>query len=70
MNWVNNSAQSVLRLEWPSYQDYLDVLQSRNQLQADDWSDVERFSETGGTLTKEIPADQPAAFYRLQRALK
>jgi len=69
INRVKYAANSVLRLEWLSAPDYLDVLQSRNQLPADDWTDVEKFSGTGGTQTREIPAVDAASFYRLQRAL-
>jgi hypothetical protein len=60
-------AQRGLRLEWPSRTDGFDLLQSQNQLQPNGWTDVERFSGTGETLTKEIPATEPAAFYRLER---
>jgi hypothetical protein len=70
MQVVNNAGQNVLRLEWQGDPDYLDLLQSRNQLEVDGWTEVERFSGTAGTLTKEIPATGPAAFYRVQRALK
>ena len=67
---VTNAGQNVLRLEWPSRPDGLDLLQTQNQLQPNGWTDVERFSGTGETLTKEIPAIEPAAFYRLQRELR
>ncbi len=67
---VKTAGQSVLWLEWPSRTDGRDLLQKQNQLQPNGWTDVERFSGSGGTLTKEIPAIEPAAFYRLQRELR
>ena len=70
MNLVKNAGRSVLRLEWLSYPDYLDVLQSQNQLQSGAWTEVEKFSGTGAITTKAFPAGESAAFYRLQRALK
>jgi N-acetylneuraminic acid mutarotase len=70
MSGVNNSGQNVFRLEWLSHPDYLDVLQSGNQLQTDGWIEVERFDGTGGTVTKDTPSVQPATFYRLQRTLR
>lgn len=62
--------QNVLRLEWPSRTDCLDVLQSQDLFQTNGWSDVQTFSGTGGTLIKDIPAGSPTAFYRLQRELR
>jgi len=67
---VLNAGQNVLRLEWPSRTDGRDLLQKQNQLQPNGWTDGERFSGSGGALTKEIPAIEPAAFYRVQRELR
>ncbi len=67
---VMNEGQSILRLEWPSRTDGRDLLQTQNQFQPNGWIDVDRFSGSGGTMTKEIPAMEPAAFYRLQRELR
>jgi N-acetylneuraminic acid mutarotase len=69
-NPVIKEGKSFLRLEWPSHADYRDLLQTQDQLQPNGWTDVESFSGTGETLTKDIPASEPAAFYRLQRELK
>lgn len=67
---MTSASQSVLRLEWLSYPDYLDVLQSQNQIQPHAWTDVETFLGTGETLTKDIPANEAAGYYRLQRELR
>ena len=67
---VMNAGQNVLRLEWQSRTDGRDLLQTQNPLQPNGWTDVERFSGSGETLTKEIPVLEPAAFYRLQRELR
>jgi len=55
-----NAVQSVLRLEWKSRLDCRDLLQSRNQLHADGWANVEEPSGTGDTLEKDIPAVEAA----------
>jgi hypothetical protein len=65
---VNNGP--VLRLEWMSRVDCFDLLQSRNQLQTNGWTEVEKLSGTGETLSKDIPASGAAGFYRLQRELR
>jgi N-acetylneuraminic acid mutarotase len=65
-----NVGQRVMRLEWPSRTDGRDLLQTQNQLQPNGWTDMERFSGSGETLIKEIPAIEPSAFYRLQRELR
>jgi hypothetical protein len=65
-----NRTSGGLRLEWLSYPDYLDVLQSKRQLEADEWSEVERFSGTGEAPTREIPTVDAASLYRVQRTLK
>ncbi|MEO8429597.1 MAG: hypothetical protein ABI651_21095 [Verrucomicrobiota bacterium] len=70
MKMVKDASQNVLRLEWLSDPDYLDLLQRQNQLQPNGWTDVERFSGTGETLTKDIPTVEASAFYRLQRELR
>jgi hypothetical protein len=71
LNVATISDVHVLRLEWPSHSDYLDLLQMQNQFNAGDWIDVQTFSGISGTLSKELPPPNgPAGFYRLQRALK
>ncbi len=70
MNIVQSAGQGVLRLEWLSHPDYLDVLQSQNPLQPGGWVDLETFFGTSGTPSKEIPVTEPAAFYRLLRELR
>ncbi|MCI0539228.1 MAG: hypothetical protein L0Z50_28810, partial [Verrucomicrobiales bacterium] len=65
-----SAGQNILRLEWTSYPDYIDLLQSQNQLQPNGWTNLERFSGTGETLSKEIPVSEAAAFFRLQRELR
>ncbi len=67
---VIRAEPGVLRLEWPSRTDGRDLLQTQNQLQPDGWIDVERFSGSGATLTRDVPAIGPAAFYRLGRELR
>jgi N-acetylneuraminic acid mutarotase len=69
MNLMKNASQSVLRLEWTSRSDCFDLLQRQDQLQPSGWTDVERFTGTVETLSKEIPTTEPAVFYRLQREL-
>ncbi|MCW5550761.1 MAG: hypothetical protein KIS67_01210 [Verrucomicrobiae bacterium] len=70
MNLVQSAGQGVLRLEWLSRTDCLDLLQTQDQLQPGSWTDVESFPGTGETLIKDIPANEPAAFYRVQRQLQ
>jgi len=70
MKLLNAAGQSVLRLEWPSRSDCLDLLQTRNPLQPNGWTDVEAFSGTGAPLSKDLPASEGSGFYRLQRALR
>ena len=70
MTPLTKAGQSVIRLEWPSRTDGRDLLQTQNQLRSNGWTDVERFSGSGETLTKEIPAIGPSSFYRLQRELR
>ena len=70
MTPVQSAGQGVLRLEWLSHPDYLDLLQTQNQLQPGGWTDLESVSGTGETLTKDIPASEPAAFFRLQREVR
>ena len=60
----------LIRLEWTSRSDCLDVLQVQSQLQPGGWTEVERFTGTVETLSKEIPRTDPVAIYRLQRELK
>lgn len=67
MHIVQSAGRNALHLEWLSHPDYLDILQSQNQLQPGGWIDRETHLGTSGTLTKEIPVTEPAAFYRLQR---
>ena len=70
MKLVQSAGPGVLRLEWLSHPDYQDLLQTQNPLQPGGWIDLESYSGTGETLTKDIPASEPAAFYRLQRKLR
>jgi N-acetylneuraminic acid mutarotase len=70
MTLIQSAGPSVLRLEWPSRSDCYDRLQTRSQLQPGGWTDLERFSGTGETLTKETAATEPATLYRLQRELR
>lgn len=70
MRLVQNAGQKALRLEWPSRTDGRDVLQMQSQLQPGGWADVEKFSGTGDTLTKDRPAVGPTGFFRLQRELR
>jgi N-acetylneuraminic acid mutarotase len=67
---VNNAEQNVLRTEWKSRVDCFDLLQTQNQLQTNGWTDVERFSGTGETVTKEFPTVGRSGFYRLRRELQ
>jgi N-acetylneuraminic acid mutarotase len=70
MKLVQSAGQDVLRLEWLSRTDCVDILQSQNQFQPGGWTEVEKLSGSGQTLTKEIPGAEPAAFYRLQREFR
>lgn len=70
MKLAQGVGQVVLRLEWTSRSDCFDLLQTQSQLLPNGWSDVETISGTGETLTRDVPATNPVAFYRVQRELK
>ncbi|MCL4180860.1 MAG: hypothetical protein KJ072_24320 [Verrucomicrobia bacterium] len=70
MHLTQSGGQDVLRLEWSSHPDYVDLLQSQDPFLAGDWIDVGVLSGTGQTLAKELPMGAPAGFYRLQRTPK
>jgi N-acetylneuraminic acid mutarotase len=70
VNPVIKEGKSFIRLEWPSHADYRDLLQTQNQLQPNSWTNVETFSGTGETVTKDIPALEASGFYRLHRELR
>jgi N-acetylneuraminic acid mutarotase len=67
LNRATDAEQNVLRLEWMSRVDSFDLLQTQDELQPGGWTDVEQFSGTGGTLSKEIPAVGASGFYRIHR---
>jgi N-acetylneuraminic acid mutarotase len=70
LNRATGAAQDVLRLEWMSHVDSFDLLQMQDRLQPGGWTDVEQFSGTGETLSKDIPAVGASGFYRLHRELR
>jgi N-acetylneuraminic acid mutarotase len=70
VNPLTSTGAPFVRVEWPSHAQSIDILQMQNQLQPDGWTDVEGFFGTGETLAKDLPAPDPAAFYRLQRELR
>jgi hypothetical protein len=70
VNPAIKEGKSFIRLEWPSHAEYRDVLETQDQLQPNVWTDIETFSGTGETVTKEIPAVGASGFYRLQRELR
>jgi hypothetical protein len=67
LNRATDAEQSVIRLEWQSRVDSFDLLQMQDQLQPGGWTDVEQFSGTGETLSKDIPAVGASGFYRIHR---